>query len=75
MNESAPASDIAAVVENCGQLTEQQALLAANVGWAIHQKAQAEGQLLNLVINPAPIVEIDLTGGLLPYDPDGIKND
>lgn len=75
MNESAPASDIAAVVENCGQLTEQQALLAANVGWAIHQKAQAEGQLLNLVINPAPIVEIDLTGGLLPYDPDGIKDD
>lgn len=75
MNESAPASDIAAVVENCGQVTEQQALLAANVGWALHQKAQAEGQILNLVINPAPIVEIDLTGGLLPYNSEDIKTD
>ena len=48
MNESAPASDIAEVVESCGQLTEQQALLAANIAWAIHQKAQAEGQLRTL---------------------------
>ena len=75
MNESAPVSDIAAVVEHCGQVTEQQTLMAANVGWALHQKAQAEGQILNLVINPAPIVEIDLTGGLLPYNSEEIKPD
>lgn len=49
--------------------------MAANIGWAIHQKAQAEGQILNIAVNPAPIVEIDLTGGLLPYNPDDIKTD
>ena len=73
MEPTASPADIAAVSQQCGQVTEQQALLAANVGYALYQKGQAAGQMLHVAVNPAPIIEIDLTGGMLPYRSEDFK--